>query len=78
MYNQNDCTYSKIKQKRDFPMKTILVPLFNSLLVGFSLVCAQAKPEEGKDWVEVPTIGDGLCVNNLFQSNIVIPSTKYL
>lgn len=33
---------------------------------------AQAKPEEGKDWVAEPAIGDGLCVNNLFQSNMVI------
>lgn len=33
---------------------------------------ALAQPEEGKDWVALPAIGDGLCVNNLFQSNMVI------
>lgn len=57
-------------------MKNIL-PLFLTLtLVLFCPICVQAKPEEGKDWVEVPTIGDGLCVNNLFQSNMVIQRDK--
>jgi len=46
------------------------------LLAGLSLVRAQDKPEEGKDWVEVPAVGDGLCVNNLFQSNMVIQRDK--
>ena len=36
----------------------------------------QGKPEEGKDWVEVPAVGDGLCVNNLFQSNMVVQRDK--
>ena len=57
-------------------MKTRIVLTFTLLLVGFSLVCAQDKPEEGTDWVEVLTIGDGLCVNNLFQSNMVIQRDK--
>jgi len=37
---------------------------------------AQDGPEEGKDWVAVPAVGDGLCVNNLFQSNMVIQRDK--
>lgn len=37
---------------------------------------AQEKPEKGKDWLEAPAIGDGLCVNNLFQSDMVIQRDK--
>jgi sialate O-acetylesterase len=37
---------------------------------------AQDKPEEGKDWLEASAIGEGLCVNNLFQSNMVIQRDK--
>jgi sialate O-acetylesterase len=37
---------------------------------------AQDKPEEGKDWLEAPAIGEELCVNNVFQSNMVIQRDK--
>ena len=39
-------------------------------------VHGQDPPEDGKDWVAVPAVGDGLCVNNLFQSNMVIQRDK--
>lgn len=45
-------------------------------LTALSPVNAQVKPKEGKDWVAVPAVGDGLCVNNLFQSNMVIQRDK--
>ena len=46
------------------------------LLTAPPLVRAQGEPEEGKDWVEAPAVGDGLCVHNLFQSNTVIQRDK--
>jgi sialate O-acetylesterase len=39
-------------------------------------VHAQEKPEDGKDWLEAPAVGDGLCANNLFQSNMIIQRDK--
>lgn len=49
----------------------ILIYIF---VIGFSpiFLVAQSQPEEEKDWVEIPALADGLCVNNLFQSNMVI------
>ena len=55
--------------------RSIALLLVLSLTVH-SPVSAQDNPEEGKDWVEVPAVGDGLCVNNLFQSNMVIQREK--
>ena len=46
------------------------------LLVVPSLARSQDGPVEGKDWVEAPAVGDGLCVHNLFQSNMVIQRDK--
>lgn len=37
---------------------------------------AQDKPEEGKDWLEAPAIGEGLCAHNVFQSNMVVQRDK--
>jgi sialate O-acetylesterase len=50
--------------------------LLSFLLCVPPQVSAQEKPEEGKDWVAVPAVGEGLCVNNLFQSNMVIQRDK--
>ena len=55
--------------------KSIVLSLI-ILLTGLPLVWAQGELEEGKDWVEVPAVGDGLCVNNLFQTNMVIQRDK--
>lgn len=44
------------------------------------LVCPQAgadeKLESGKDRIDVPAIGDGLCLHNLFQSGMVLQRDK--
>lgn len=37
---------------------------------------AQDKPVKGENLIEVPAIGEGLCVHNLFQSNMVIQRDK--
>lgn len=53
-----------------------------ALLVGLTavLVLSQAGAEEklvpGKDRIDVPTIGDGLCLHNLFQSGMVLQRDK--
>ena len=67
---------TQIQDERILPMKRSIVLLLILLLPGLSQVDAQEKPEEGKDWLAVPAVGDGLCVNNLFQSNMVIQRDK--
>ena len=57
-------------------MRTSIVLILTVLLTALCRVDAQDKPEEGKAWVEAPAVGDGLCVNNLFQSNMVIQRDK--
>ena len=42
-----------------------------SLLLGAPLF-AQEKLERGKDRIDTPAVGTGLCVHNLFQSNMVV------
>jgi sialate O-acetylesterase len=42
------------------------------LLATLHLANAQEAPREGVDFVEVPAIGEGLCVSNLFQSSMVL------
>jgi sialate O-acetylesterase len=57
---------------------------FTSLLVAFSAfqialpVNAAEKLERGKDRIDTPAIGSGLCVHNLFQSNMVVQRDKPL
>ena len=52
------------------------------LLVGLTAsvmttqVRAAEKLEQGKDRIDTPAIGSGLCVHNLFQSNMVIQRDK--
>jgi len=57
-------------------MKKNLVLSLIVLLTALPLVRAQGEPEEGKDWVEAPAVGDGLCVHNLFQSGMVTQRDK--
>ncbi|MBL9154237.1 MAG: hypothetical protein JNK37_17220 [Verrucomicrobiales bacterium] len=45
------------------------------ILLAFGLAAtlpAADAPEEGKDRIDTPAIGSGLCVHNLFQSNMVL------
>lgn len=48
---------------------------FSFILLSFSLaldVAAEDNLENGKDRIDTPAIGSGLCVHNLFQSNMVL------
>ena len=49
-----------------------------SMLIAMNVGNAQEKPplENRKDYIEAPAITDGLCVNNLFQSGMVIQRDK--
>ncbi len=55
---------------------------FTAWMAGFIslLVWSQAQAEEklgrGKDRIDVPAIGDGLCLHNLFQSGMVLQRDK--
>lgn len=46
------------------------------MLTSGTLLAAGEKLERGKDRIDTPAIGDGLCVHNLFQSNMVIQRDK--
>ena len=46
-----------------------------SLLV-WSQAGAEEKLESGKDRIDVPAIGAGLCLHNLFQSGMVLHATS--
>ncbi|MDX1565004.1 MAG: hypothetical protein R3236_06335 [Phycisphaeraceae bacterium] len=43
---------------------------------GLSLVASGAELTRGRDVIEVPAVGEGLCVHNLFQSNMVLQRGK--
>ena len=60
-------------------MKTkILVALVAGLvtLAGVPQAGAEEKLEPGKDRIDVPAIGTGLCLHNLFQSGMVLQRDK--
>ena len=57
-------------------MRRSIVLSLIMLLTVLPLVRAQDGPDEGKNWVKVPAVGDGLCVHNLFQSDMVIQRDK--
>lgn len=52
-----------------------LVALMTALQTG-SAAAAQPKLEPGKDSIEIPAIGSGLCLSNLFQSDMVLQRDK--
>ena len=49
-----------------------LVLTLNCALAGGHLLAQDQKLPRGEDRVDVPAVGDGLCVHNLFQSNMVL------
>jgi len=51
---------------------SLALPALLTALISVSPVLAQPKLEPGKDRVETPAIGEGLCLHNLFQSNMVL------
>ena len=47
-------------------------------LAGLASVAAERKPMPKEDVVDVPAVGQGLCVANIFQSNMVLQRDKPL
>jgi sialate O-acetylesterase len=52
------------------------VVFIGSLFAASALMAAGVKLEPGKDMIDTPAIGEGLCVHNLFQSNMVFQRDK--
>ncbi|MDT8389542.1 MAG: sialate O-acetylesterase [Lentisphaeria bacterium] len=57
-------------------MKKIVKITATALLLTMVSVGAQEKLERGEDRIDTPAIRDGLCVSNVFQSNMVIQRGK--
>lgn len=57
---------------------TTTTAILSALAVSFiaAPVWAVEKLEQGKDRIDTPAIGSGLCVHNLFQSNMVLQRDK--
>ncbi|MEI6536509.1 MAG: hypothetical protein WCN98_14275, partial [Verrucomicrobiaceae bacterium] len=53
-----------------------LWPLVLLLLLAVPRAGAEEKLEPGKDRIDVPAIGDGLCLHNLFKSGMVLQRDK--
>ncbi len=51
---------------------TLLTALLLASLAGLAAVAAEKKEMPKADVVDVPAIGPGLCVANVFQSNMVL------
>lgn len=54
----------------------IAVFLLSCMASGSSVFAADAKLTKGADVIEFPAVGEGLCVHNLFQSNMVLQRDK--
>ena len=57
----------------------IVLTLCTALMAFQTVVMAATKPadlQRGKDCIDVPAIGEGLCLHNLFQSNMIIQRDK--
>ena len=46
-------------------------------LAGITQAGAEEKLVPGKDRINVPAIGDGLCLHNLFQSGMVLQAARW-
>jgi len=59
-------------------MKKLVIAFVTLLtaLLTVGAVAAQPKLEHGKDLIEVPAVGDGLFLHNLFQSDMVLQRDK--
>lgn len=59
---------------KNYYLALLLVSLTASIMTA--QVRAAEKLEKGKDRIDTPAIGSGLCVHNLFQSNMVLQREK--
>jgi sialate O-acetylesterase len=55
---------------------TIAVVALLTALQTVTPAATQPKLEHGKDFIEVPAVGNGLCLHNLFQSDMVLQRDK--
>ena len=54
----------------------ISLAILLTALLTVSPAAPQPKLERGKDFTEVPAMGSGLCLHNLFQSDMVLQRDK--
>ena len=54
----------------------ILAAILSVMLNGYARAQSTGKPVSGEDLVYVPAINAGLCVQSLFQSNMVLQREK--
>ena len=59
---------------KNYYLTILLVALTAPIMI--KQVRAAEKLEKGKDRIETPAIGSGLCVHNLFQSNMIVQRDK--
>ncbi len=59
---------------KNYYLTILLVALTAPIII--KQVRAAEKLEKGKDRIETPAIGSGLCVHNLFQSNMIVQRDK--
>ena len=57
-------------------MKKMTIVTLVATLVAVTAGLAQEELVKGEDRIDVPAIGDGLCVHNLFQSGMVLQRDK--
>jgi sialate O-acetylesterase len=54
----------------------LLAALLGALTGGHAQAPSTGKPVRGQDFIYAPAVGEGLCVQNLFQSNMVLQRDK--
>ena len=59
-------------------MKTFPTILLLSICAAGPLLAQVAKLQRGESVIDAPAVGEGLCVHNLFQSNMVLQRDKPL
>lgn len=65
-------------KKRNRSTRPVGAPILVALIALFPLAEASAeeKLQRGQDRIEVPAVGEGLCLHNLFQSDMVLQRDK--
>ena len=58
------------------PGRWLCLLISTVVLAGFLALPARAQPMPREDVVDVPAIGEGLCVSNVFQANMVLQRDK--
>src|SRR4051812_5107390 len=81
-WNQPKQLQRQINQLKETKMNgftricVVLAAILNVILNGYAHAQSSEKPVRGEDLVYVPAIDEGLCVQSLFQSNMVLQREK--